>query len=175
MTDRLPGVTFRLMQEDEWPRLLAWFRAPHVAPWWRPSARADDLAQKYLPRLRGQTDMRVYTLLADDAPAGMIQAAPPDARHDAGAAACSIDFLIGEASLTGRGVGPRALDAFVTGEVFGRVGVSTCLADPDVMNRRSIRALEKAGFVQADRFSAGDRTFVLMARHKPANASLLPV
>jgi aminoglycoside 6'-N-acetyltransferase len=162
------------MQADEWPRLLAWLRAPHVAPWWRPSATTNDIAQKYMPRLRGQTNVRVYTLLADDAPAGMIQAAPPDARHDEDAAACSIDFLIGEASLLGRGLGSRALDAFVTGEVFGRLGMSTCLADPEVANCRSIRVLEKAGFIQADRVHAVDRTFVVMARHKPTNASLLP-
>ena len=158
-------VAFRLMQEDELPRLIAWLRASHVAPWWQRSATADAIARTYVPRLRGKTEVRVYTLLADNVPVGMIQAAPPEARHATIKAACSIDFLIGEAGLIGRGLGARALDAFVTEEVFGELGLSTCLADPDATNHRSIRALARAGFSQVDRFNHGDRTFILMARH----------
>jgi aminoglycoside 6'-N-acetyltransferase len=160
----LPLVSFRPFREEDFPQLLAWFRAPHVARWW-PVPDADDaVAAKYLPRIRGEVDARISVILAEGTPIGMIQTSPADQQHAAGPDACSVDLLIGEEGSIGAGLGPRVIDTFVTAEVFGRLGFSICLADPSADNQRSIRAFEKAGFTLRRRFLQDDQALLLMAR-----------
>jgi aminoglycoside 6'-N-acetyltransferase len=64
----------------------------------------------------------------------------------AGKGLAGVDLLIGEAALTGRGLGPEILAAFVHEIVFGPADVHACVATVDEENRRSWRAFEKAGF-----------------------------
>ena len=62
--------------------------------------------------------------------------------------AAGIDYLIGVAELTGVGLGPVILDAFTT-STFERYGEIDCVAVAvQQANRRSWRALEKAGYEQ---------------------------
>ena len=120
-----------------------------------------EIEAKYLPRLRGETTTRVHGILLDAEAVGMVQATPLES--GGGAGACSIDLLIGDAALIGIGLGPRIIDAFATGEVFGRLGFARCLADPAEGNQRSVRAFEKAGFTRRSGEVAG-RTVSLMVR-----------
>ena len=145
-------ISFQLFREDDLSRLLTWLSAPHVAAWWKSSTSAE-IRAKYLPRLRGETAVRVYAILLNSEPVGMVQAYPVDG--EAGADACGIDLLIGGHSLTGRGLGSQIIGEFVRNEVFGRLGFSVCVADPDATNQRSVRAFEKAGFVHR-RFAEAD-------------------
>lgn len=151
--------------ESDLPRLVTWLAAPHVAAWWRPATPAE-IEAKYLPRLRGETNVCVYAILLNSEPIGMVQAAP---REDAeGAHACNIDLLIGEAEFAGVGLGPQIIDAFTANEVFGRLGFATCFADPASDNRRSIRAFGKAGFKQLRSVEVDGQTFSLMVRKRDA-------
>ena len=152
-------ISFQLFREDDLPRLLTWLSAPHVAAWWKPSTSAE-IRAKYLPRLRGETVVRVYAILLKSKPVGIVQAYPVDG--GAGADACGIDLLIGNHSLIGRGLGSRIIEEFVRNEVFGRLSFSICVADPEATNQRSVRAFEKAGFVhrrfvEADGVTANTR------------------
>ena len=61
-------------------------------------------------------------------------------------ATAGIDLLIGDASFVGRGVGSSVIRGFVETVVFAAPGIDRCVGAPDVRNRRSIRAFEKAGF-----------------------------
>ncbi len=62
------------------------------------------------------------------------------------AATAGVDILIGEAELTGQGLGTEVLERFVMEIVFRRPGTMSCVADPDTRNVASLRAFEKAGF-----------------------------
>lgn len=162
----LPAISFRPFGEDNLPRLVGWLRAPHVAAWWQRMTPAE-IEAKYQPRLRGETSVRVYAVLAGSEPIGMVQAAPVQGSPGA----CNIDVLIGEAAWTGVGLGPHILDDFTTNEVFGRLGFSTCLADPAAGNRRSIRAFEKAGFTRVRSAEIDGQTISLMVRERHPRAS----
>lgn len=59
-----------------------------------------------------------------------------------GEGVAGVDLLIGEEELTGKGLGPQILRAFVRDVVR----VAACVASVDEENPRSWRAFEKAGF-----------------------------
>jgi aminoglycoside 6'-N-acetyltransferase len=63
-----------------------------------------------------------------------------------GKGVAGVDLLIGEADLTGRGLGPRIFADFVERVTFARPETLACIAAVDQENRRSWRAFEKAGF-----------------------------
>jgi len=164
------NISFRAFGENELPQLRAWFRATHVARWWTVSE--SDVTAKYLPRIRGEGDTRMFAIVVDGNLIGMIQAGPADDEYAVGSGACGIDFLIGDEGSIGRGLGPRIIDAFVTEEVFGHHGYLLCLSDPHEDNQRSIRALEKAGFVFQKRFHRNGVTHALLVRHHTESPSL---
>jgi aminoglycoside 6'-N-acetyltransferase len=63
--------------------------------------------------------------------------------------AAGVDFLIGDEAYVGRGLGPQIIAKYVKEVVVPRhAGVRRVVSSPDPENRRSIRALEKAGFRQ---------------------------
>jgi aminoglycoside 6'-N-acetyltransferase len=62
------------------------------------------------------------------------------------ATAFGIDYLIGEPDLTGRGIGPAMIDAFVRLSAERYPEAASVAVDVDQLNRRSWRVLEKAGF-----------------------------
>jgi aminoglycoside 6'-N-acetyltransferase len=140
---------------------------PHVAAWWKPATPAE-IAAKYLPRLRGETSVRVYAILLDAKPIGMVQAAPLEGAGSADA--CTIDLLIGDPTLTGAGLGPQIIDAFVTDELFGRLGFTACFADPAEHNWRSVRAFERAGFTRLRSMDTDGQTLSLMARERSSQS-----
>jgi aminoglycoside 6'-N-acetyltransferase len=63
-----------------------------------------------------------------------------------GEGVAGVDLLIGEADLTGRGLGPRILADFVERVAFARPATLAYVAAVDEENRRSWRAFEKASF-----------------------------
>ena len=73
-------------------------------------------------------------------------------------AAAGIDYMIGVAEHTGRGVGTEAIAAF-TDRLFAEYGdVQTIVVTPQRANRASCRALEKSGyeFVWVGRLDSDD-------------------
>jgi aminoglycoside 6'-N-acetyltransferase len=158
------AISFRPLVEADLDLLLGWFRLPHVAEWWPTPSSTTAVSEKYLPKIRGEEDSRMLAILADGCPIGMIQHWPPDPAEPCGAFDCGIDLLIGEPRMIGRGIGSRVIDAFVVGEVFGRLGLSSCVADPHENNARSIRAFEKAGFQRRGDFKEDGQKYLILAR-----------
>jgi aminoglycoside 6'-N-acetyltransferase len=64
-------------------------------------------------------------------------------------AAAGIDYLIGEERLTGRGVGPEMISHFVEDTWRRYPDIRAIAVAVQQQNRRSWRALEKAGFERA--------------------------
>ena len=122
--------------------------------------------------MRGETVIRVYAILLNSEPVGIVQAYPVDGEAEADA--CGIDLLIGDHSLIGRGLGSRIIGEFVRDEVFGRLGFSVCVADPDATNQRSVRAFEKAGFVHRRFAEADGVTANIMSREAACVAASTP-
>jgi aminoglycoside 6'-N-acetyltransferase len=144
----LPPLAFRPLAHDDMALLERWFAEPHVARWYAPPT---DVAEKYGPRVGGTHPVHVHILLADGQPAGMFQSYATD--DEAG-----IDYLIGEPGLVGHGIGPQAIWAYIRDVVLTAYPAAAhILADPTADNLRSIRALEKAGFVRRGTVYALDR------------------
>jgi RimJ/RimL family protein N-acetyltransferase len=162
------SISFRPLVEPDLDLLLGWFRQPHVGEWWPTPSSEAEVFEEYLPKIRGEKDARMLAILADGYPIGMIQHWSPDPAELCGAFDCGIDLLIGDPSMIGRGLGSSVIDAFVVGEVFGRLGLSSCVADPHESNARSIRAFEKEGFQRHGAFRANGQKFLILVRLQAA-------
>jgi RimJ/RimL family protein N-acetyltransferase len=145
----LPALAFRPLAYEDLPVLEGWLAEPHVAPWYD---TPPDLTAKYGPRIDGTHPVRVHLLLVDDRPAGLFQC------YEAPDAEAGIDYLIGDPDLVGRGIGTQAIWAYVRDTVLpAHPAAGHVVADPTPDNLRSVRALEKAGFVRRGTVYALDR------------------
>ena len=114
------------------------------------------VAEKYLPRIRGEVPTEVFVIVLDGRDVGMIQRYrisdhPEWDRTIAGSgltfrSAAGIDYFIGEPDLLGRGIGSAAVAAF-TSMVFAEYeDVDSVVVTPQAANIPSCRVLEKAGY-----------------------------
>ena len=135
-------------------RLLhEWLERPHVDRWWGEQRTLDQVIEHYLPAIEGRDPTDHYLFLLDGRPVGMVQTylVSDYPEHAAlmgisDTTSAGVDILIGEAELTGKGLGTDVLERFVSEVVFARPETTSCIADPDVRNIASVRAFEKAGF-----------------------------
>ena len=151
MTTNAASIDFRPMTEADLPMVEGWLRAEHTQPWWSYEVDWEEIAQA----ARGAVPVEQWILQIDGVDAGYFQCY--DVGHDDEyRAACAtvgvlpgtagIDYLIGEPSLIGGGIGTRAIATFVRDIVFGRGEWPAVSAGPDPANGASIRVLEKNGF-----------------------------
>jgi RimJ/RimL family protein N-acetyltransferase len=139
------------MTRADLPLLHEWLQRPHVKRWWRDRETLAQVESHYGPALDGDEPTDHYLIVVDGRAVGMIQtylAADYADEWPIGAepGVAGVDLVIGEEELTGHGLGPRVLRAFVDEIVFDDPAVVACVAGPDVRNAQSIRAFEKAGF-----------------------------
>jgi RimJ/RimL family protein N-acetyltransferase len=145
-------IAFRRLNAGDLRLLHEWLQREHVRRWWREHYTYEDVVEHYLPALEGRKPTDLYVILVDDRPAGFIQtyllSDHPEYRDlvDAEDGVAGVDLFLAEADLIGRGLGSRALAAFVRDVVFALPTTHACIADPDAENRASVRAFEKAGF-----------------------------
>jgi RimJ/RimL family protein N-acetyltransferase len=155
-----PPVSFRPLAESDLPDLVAWMHAPHAVRWFHEDLDLAAAERKYRPRIDGSSPVRVHVILIGGRPCGFIQHYPvrevPGYRPVPGEPdGAGIDYLIGVEAFAGRGLGPQVIWSYLTDVVFtARPDVQRVIASPEVANRRSVRALEKAGF-HPDREIAG--------------------
>ena len=159
-------LTFPALQPSDFEQLRDWLNTPHVYEWWGVDATPDGIggppgreatvdavAADYLPEIEQGGPTHYHLIAISGVPVGMIQWYPllayPDYATEIGEpdpGTVGIDLLIGDASFVGRGVGASVIRGFVETVVFAAPGIHRCVGAPDVRNRRSIRAFEKAGF-----------------------------
>jgi aminoglycoside 6'-N-acetyltransferase len=153
-----PDVGFRPLTVEDLPLLYDWLAREHVRRWWGEPGSYDETVAEYLAAIEGRDPTDLYAIVVAGEDVGLIQtyllADYPEyaALVDAGHEAAGLDVFLGEAGLTGSGLGTRVIRTFVSEVVFARVETSACLADPDVRNLASIRAFEKAGFTAVATF-----------------------
>jgi RimJ/RimL family protein N-acetyltransferase len=145
-------IGFRRMEADDLRLMHEWLQREHVRRWWKKHETYEEVCAHYLPAIDGREPTDVYLILLDDRPAGFIQtylvSDYPDYRQlvGVGEGVAGVDLFLAEDALTGQGVGSSVLAEFVRSVVFSVPATHACVADPDVENRASIRAFEKAGF-----------------------------
>jgi RimJ/RimL family protein N-acetyltransferase len=161
-------VEFRRMTDGDLPMLHGWLNDPDVAPWW-PSEQItwDGLVEHHASK----NSEEQYIVVLDGRDAGWMQTYPLDI--DAGyqeacasvgvaADAGGVDYLLAAPADRGRGIGPVVIRRFVDDVVFGRHPWPQACAGPETVNRRSWRALEKAGFRFAGEIDVGGEVEHLM-------------
>jgi aminoglycoside 6'-N-acetyltransferase len=128
------------------PRLDAWLRAPHVAPWWpEPDAQLEEA--RHRPPGSGQVLIAV-----DGRPVGYMrwQRSDPAALvalglADVPAGAVDMDILIGDPASTRRGVGRRAV-RLLRDRLFEDASIPLLAMVTAVGNQVAIRCFRAAGF-----------------------------
>jgi RimJ/RimL family protein N-acetyltransferase/2-polyprenyl-3-methyl-5-hydroxy-6-metoxy-1,4-benzoquinol methylase len=161
-------LRFRALRRDDLPLLQHWLARPHVEAWWHDTLDEDAMRAKYLPRIDGTDPTHVHILEHAGTPIGWLQwyrwrdYAEHATRIGADPTTAGIDLALGDASLLGRGLGTRALKAFVDTLVFAHADITACTTDPETANIASLRMFAKAGFHETG--TAGARTIVTLKR-----------
>jgi aminoglycoside 6'-N-acetyltransferase len=144
---------FRPLSRADLPDVVTWQRRPHVERWWH--GEAADLAgaeAHYGPAIDGDDPTRMWVLEVNGRSVGLLQdylvGDHPDwALLTARPEAVGFDYLVGDPSWVGRGVGTRALWTYLRDVVRPHYpGVRELFAAPDHRNAVSLRVLDKLGF-----------------------------
>ena len=147
-----PDIAFRPLARQDLPSLVAWRQAPHAARWFPERLDLTAAERKYGPRIAGPSPVRVHVATVDGSDAGFLQRYRVGDYEEYAAAtglpdAIGLDYAIGVPQLTGRGLGPQLIWSYLLDVALpAHPAARHALASPDVANRASIRALEKAGF-----------------------------
>jgi aminoglycoside 6'-N-acetyltransferase len=143
-------IEFAPLRREDLPLVRGWLLRPHVREWWRDSI--DESMAEYEQAIDGLDPSEHYLIVVDGRPVGMIETYLVSDHPDweaivrVGEGVAGVDLLIGEEELTGRGLGPKVLEAFAEEVVFSNPTTQACVAAVDEANRRSWRAFERAGF-----------------------------
>jgi len=123
----VPALSFRPLAREGFPLLAAWLSEPLVDRWWHDEVAPEALERDYGPAVDGREPTEVFLALADGEPSGLVQRYPLAAYPEdlaellavlpvpprVPAGALSIDYLIGEPTRRGRGLGAAVVAAFV--------------------------------------------------------------
>ena len=163
----MPGlqVAFRPLERADLPLLGRWLAEPLVARWWAHDSSPEAVEADFGPVLDGADPTEVHLACAGDRPFGLCQRytfadnpqyldelapvypVPPEA--------LSIDYLIGEPAMRGRGAGAAMIAAFVAEGWLRHPAARDVVVPVSAGNVASWRALERAGFT---RVAAGPLT-----------------
>lgn len=157
LTDaELDGTRLRAMQHEDLPMFVGWLDQPHVRQWW-PEPVGDDAMREYAACIDGTDPTDVFVIEHDRRPVGMIQRYRMDdypdwaktmpAELDVGVAA-GIDYFVGDAGLTGRGIGTEAIRQVTSLSLDWWPDVTTVIVSVQQANRPSWRALERVGYAR---------------------------
>jgi RimJ/RimL family protein N-acetyltransferase len=155
-------IGFRALTAEDLPLVHEWLMREHVKRWWEPDESYEKTVAEYLPAIEGREPTDMFLILLDGRPVGMIQTYLvvdyPEWEEilHVGPGVAGVDLFIGEAELTGGGLGVEIVRAFTRDVVFAHPGTHACVAGVNVENHRSLRAFEKAGFVPGEEYTEKD-------------------
>jgi aminoglycoside 6'-N-acetyltransferase len=154
-----------------------------VAPWWPDEYTDDAIEATYGPMVDGTDPAEGFVVELDGRSVGFVQRYLLD-HYPAWRSAlgiergAGIDYLIGAEDLTGVGVGPVMVDAFSTVTLLRYPDADCVAVAVQQANRRSWRALEKAGFdrvfagtINSDDPSDAGPSYVYVRRRSPPSGS----
>lgn len=149
-------VTFRRVTRADFPLLASWLAQPHVARWWNHDSTLEAVARDFGPAADGREPGEDHLALLDGEPIGLVQYSRfedyPEYIEELAPVltvpghAVTIDYLIGDPALTGRGLGTAIISAFVA-SIWETNPEASCVIVPvSSANQASWRALLAAGF-----------------------------
>jgi aminoglycoside 6'-N-acetyltransferase len=192
---RPPEIAFQPLEWSDLPLLADWLGRPHVSPWWREPSDLAAVEAAYGPLIDGSDPTEGFIAVREGDPLAFLQRYRLDDNPEwqravafalaegAGAGAraragdligVGIDYLIGDHTMTGRGLGRQMIAAFVDLAWDRYPDVTAVVVAVDQDNGASWRALEGAAFL---RMWAGvlhsddpsdDGPSYLYARRRPA-------
>jgi aminoglycoside 6'-N-acetyltransferase len=148
-------LTFRALDRADLPRLGQWIAASHVQPWWREPADPASVEAAYGPAIDGPDPTELFVVQLDGRPIGFIQRCLLRDNSDYGEAlsragtdpdAATIDYLIGDPTLVGQGLGTQLIATFVADTWVRHPDVDSIVVAVQQDNVASWRVLEKSGF-----------------------------
>jgi aminoglycoside 6'-N-acetyltransferase len=159
----LPEVELRPLRRADFPLLCRWLAEPLVARWWNDPATPDAVEENYGPSVDGVDPTAVYLGVHAGRPFGLVQvyayADEPASLTELSAVcpvppgALSIDYLVGEPSARGHGLGTAMIAAAVARGFADHPEASDVLVPVALGNMASWRALRRAG---ATWYAAGE-------------------
>ncbi len=154
--DTVAGViAWRPLTAADLPLLAAWLREPQVARWWNHQHNAEAVQRDFGASVRGEEPGEDLLVSLDGHPVGLLQRSvisdyPEEVAEfaavvDVPDGAVELDYLIGDASLRGRGLGSRIIGMAVERTWSDYSTAPAVLVAVVAANTPSWRALEKAG------------------------------
>lgn len=147
------GIAFRPMTRADFPDVVRWTHAPHVARWWDDESADVAAAERHHgPALDGDDPTRMWVVEVNGRSVGFVQDYrigdhPEYALLTAMPEAVGFDYAIGEVAWVGRGIGTRMLWQFLRDVVRPHYPEApSYFAAPDHRNGASLRVLDKLGF-----------------------------
>jgi aminoglycoside 6'-N-acetyltransferase len=151
-----PSLTLRPLTAADLALLADWLREPEVARWWNHDSTPEAIQRDFGASVRGEEPGEDLVVSLDGQPIGLLRRAvigdyPEDLAElsaivDVPDGAVEVDYLIGDRSLRGRGIGTRMLTAAITDTWRTHPRAPAVLVAVVAANTASWRALEKAGF-----------------------------
>ena len=167
-------LTWRALGASDLGMLAEWLREPQVARWWNHDADIEGVRRDFGPSVEGTEPGEDLIIMLDGTPVGLVQRSvladyPEDLEElsshvEVPDRAIELDYLIGSATLRGRGLGSRIIRAIVEDTWSAYPDTPAILVPVVAGNVASWRALEKAGL---RRVGEGD-----MEPENPADAPL---
>ena len=161
----LPAVELRPLRRADFPLLSRWLAEPLVARWWDHDSSAEAVERDFGPCVDGTDPTAVHLGVHDGEPFGLVQvyafADEPESLAELSAVcrvpagALSIDYLVGEPSARGRGLGTALIAAAVARGFADHPEARDVLVPVAAGNVASWRALQRAG---ATWYAAGELT-----------------
>ena len=149
-------ITFRRVTRADFPLLASWLAEPHVSRWWNHEFTPEAVERDFGASVDGDEPNEDHVALLDSRPIGLVQYSRyvdyPEYLEelaplvDVPEHAVTIDYLIGDPTLTGRGVGTAMIATF-TERIWRTNAQASCIIVPVCSaNEASWRALLHAGF-----------------------------
>jgi aminoglycoside 6'-N-acetyltransferase len=149
-------ITFAPLRRADYGLLAGWLDEPLVARWWNHETTPDAIERDFGASIDGTDPTQVCVAILEGVPFGLIQRYAlddePTFRADLEAVCAvapgtlSMDYLIGNAAMRGRGLATAMISTFVADSWSGYPGAPAVLVPVIAGNERSWRALERAGF-----------------------------
>ena len=150
-------MELRSLRRADFPLLARWLAEPLVARWWAHDTSADAVERDFGPAVDGAEPTAMYLGCLDGEPFGLVQiyaiASYPEYVEELAPVcpvppgALSIDYLVGEPSARGRGLGAAMIAAAVARGFADHPDARDVLVPVALGNTASIRALLRAGAV----------------------------
>ncbi len=151
-------VTFAPLGRADFPRLSRWLAEPAVHRWWHQDSSSEAVEREFGPSLSADDPTEVFVVGLDGRPVGLVQRYPLAAYPEyvteltpvvaVPTGAWSIDYLLGEPDVRGRGLAADVLAAFVAATWDVHPEAQHLLVPVSAGNPASWRALARAGFVR---------------------------